>query len=189
MRLDRKEDFKIRFQKYYPRLCSIAYGYVSSHDDSEDIVQELFINVWSKGKDTLPEKEFIAYMTVAVRNSCISFLRKKQDDIISLEDHHIESNDGEDIFYDCDESEGAKSPEEHLKAALSILPDKCREVFLMAKQRGMKYREIAKELDLSEKTVENHITKAMKLLRAYASENRFVVFALITVVLSIILKR
>lgn len=187
MSTDRKEIFKVRFQKHYPRLCNIAYGYVMNHDDSEDIVQELFINVWNKGKDALSEKEFVAYMITSVRNSCISFLRKKQEDVVPLEDHHISS-----CTETCeigDESGESMSPEEHLQAALATLPDKCRDVFLMAKLRGMKYRDIARELDLSEKTVENHIAKAMKLLRAYAAENRFVVLALVTVVLSIILKK
>ena len=75
MGTDRKEIFKNRFQKHYPRLCNIAYGYVLNRDDSEDIVQELFINIWNKGKDDLSDKEFLAYMITSVRNSCISFLR------------------------------------------------------------------------------------------------------------------
>lgn len=49
MNTDRKEIFKSRFNEHYPRLCSIAYEYVSDADDSEDIVQELFINIWDKG--------------------------------------------------------------------------------------------------------------------------------------------
>lgn len=77
MKTDRKEIFKSRFNEHYPRLCSIAYEYVSDADDSEDIVQELFINIWDKGKDALPDKEFAAYITTAVKNACISFLRKK----------------------------------------------------------------------------------------------------------------
>lgn len=51
MKTERKEIFKSRFNEHYPRLCSIAYEYVSDADDSEDIVQELFINIWDKGKD------------------------------------------------------------------------------------------------------------------------------------------
>lgn len=187
MGTDRKEIFKNRFQEHYPRLCNIAYGYVLNRDDSEDIVQELFINIWNKGKDDLSDKEFLAYMITSVRNSCISFLRKKQEDIIPLEDHHIENCDEMDEIKDGEEEE--MSLHDHLHAALATLPEKCREVFLMAKMRGMKYREIAGELDLSEKTVENHIAKAIKLLRAYAAEHRFVVFALLTTVLSFILKK
>lgn len=67
MRADNKEIFKTRFQKHYPRLCNIAYGYVSDKEDSEDIVQELFVYVWNKGLDSMAEPEFAAYMTTAVK--------------------------------------------------------------------------------------------------------------------------
>ena len=79
----------------------------------------------------------------------VSFLRKKQEDIIPLEDHHIENCDEMDEIKDGEEEE--MSLHDHLHAALATLPEKCREVFLMAKMRGMKYREIAGELDLSER--------------------------------------
>ena len=89
MRTDRKDLFKHRFQKHYPRLCSIAYGYVLDRDESEDIVQEVFIHIWDKGKDDLPEQEFLAYLTTAVKNNCISFLRKRKDSPASLEDYPL----------------------------------------------------------------------------------------------------
>lgn len=88
MKAYRKEIFKSRFQEHYPRLCCIACGYVSDKEDAEDIVQELFISVWNKGLDSLSDQEFAAYMTTAVRNSCISFLRKRRDDVVSIEDYH-----------------------------------------------------------------------------------------------------
>ena len=139
MRETRKETFKSLFQKHYPRLCHIAYGYVLDRDDSEDIVQELFINVWDKGKDTLPEKEFAAYMTTAIRNSCISFLRKKQGAFVSIDDYPTAAIDTPDEIYD--DADEAKSPDNLLQVALASLPPKCKEVFLLAKLKGMKYRE------------------------------------------------
>lgn len=73
-----------------------------------------------------------------------------------------------------------------LEEALSTLPPKCKDVFLMAKLKGMKYREIANELGISEKTVDNQMTKAVKLLRAYATENPFLMTAIGAIVLSIL---
>ena len=72
---------------------------------------------------------------------------------------------------------------------MSTLPGRCHEIFVMAKMHGMKYREIASSLNLSEKTVENQMTKAMKLLRRYVATNSFVMAALVTIILSIILNR
>ena len=55
-------------------LCKIANGYIADRDDCEDIVQALFISVWDKQKDCLPEEEMLAYMKVAIRNNCLTFL-------------------------------------------------------------------------------------------------------------------
>lgn len=86
MSTDRKELFKVRFERHYPKLCSIAYGYVADRDDSEDIVQETFIHIWDKGKDEMSEQDFVAYLTTAVKNRCISFLRRKKDNTVSIDD-------------------------------------------------------------------------------------------------------
>ena len=184
MEEDRKEIFKVRFLKHYPRLCRIAYGYVSDKDDSEDIVQELFINVWNKGKDALPENEFAAYMTVSIRNCCISFLRKKQEAYISIDDYPTAAIDRPDET--CEENEAAQSTENLLQKALAILPPKCKEVFLLAKLHGLKYREIAEKLNLSEKTIENQMTKAIKLLRTYVEEHKVLPIVVTVIVLSIL---
>ncbi len=183
----RKDIFKSRFQKHYPRLCCIAYGYVSDRDDSEDIVQELFVSVWDKGLDSMPEAEFAAYITTAVRNRCISFLRKRSCDIVPI-DSRMATAAGvaDDTGAACDRE---ITVEQRLEAALATLPPRCRDIFLMAKLQGMKYREIASCLSLSEKTVENQMTKAMKLLRLYVAGNSFAVAAFITIILSIILNR
>lgn len=180
MRTDRKDRFKERFQKHYSRLCHIAYGYVANRDDSEDIVQELFINVWNKGKDELPENEFVPYMNMAVRNSCISFLRGKQDAALSIDDHVGEAS----LVASEEHDENRLHPDEVLENALSSLPPRCKEVFLMAKLRNMKYREIANELNLSEKTIENQMTKAIRLLREYVSQKGVLLFTIIVAMVS-----
>lgn len=187
MRADRKEIFRSRFQKHYSRLCSIAYGYVSDRDDSEDIVQELFISIWNKGLDSMPEAEFTAYVTTSVRNSCISFLRKRKEDVVSIEDCLFLAGDVTDDSPEAGHE--SPSPAELLESALATLPPKCKDIFLMAKLQGLKYREIAQKLELSEKTVENQMTKAIKMLRAYAAENRSLLAVAIILLLSIIVNR
>lgn len=148
MRTDRKDLFKHRFQKHYPRLCSIAYGYVLDRDESEDIVQEVFIHIWDKGKDDLPEQEFLAYLTTAVKNNCISFLRKRKDSPASLEDYPLADSHPAEEDHHGEESH--RSAEEIVEDALGTLPPKCKDIFVMAKLKGMKYREIAQTLNLSD---------------------------------------
>lgn len=184
----RKEIFKSLFEKHYPRLCAIAVGYISNKDDAEDIVQELFITAWNKELEALPEKEFAAYMTTAVKNGSLSFLRKKSERMVSIEDHPMAASSVPDESGDG-YGNGRKSPEEMLEAALATLPPKCKEIFLMAKLKGMKYRNIAENLNLSEKTIENQMTKAIKLLRVYVAENCFVLAMIFIFILSVIVNQ
>lgn len=182
MDLVRTNKFKRRFEEYYQILCRIAYGYIPDKDECEDIVQETFISVWNKEKDLLSEKEFVSYMITSVKNNCISHLRKQKFDTVSMEDsvqtaslQHLADKDQ----HDPDEP----SSEEKLHKILAILPPKCKEVFLMSKLYGMKYREIAEELNISEKTVENQMGKAIKTLREFVSGNplSILIFILISI--------
>lgn len=87
---------------------------------------------------------------------------------------------------DDDWSDERRSPEEILEQALAVLPPKCKEVFLMAKLKGMKYREIAESLQISEKTVENQMTKAIRQLREFVSGTPLSLMAFIVLVLTFI---
>ncbi|MGL5787393.1 MAG: RNA polymerase sigma-70 factor [Bacteroidales bacterium] len=185
MDLVRTNKFKRRFKEYYQTLCNIAYGYIPDRDECEDIVQDTFITVWNKEKDLLPEKEFLSYMVIAVKNNCISVIRKQRFDTVSMDDsenspniHHLADNDN----HQTEEL----SAEEKLHKILSVLPARCKEIFLLSKLHGMKYREIAEELDISEKTVENQMGKALKTLREYIAGNPvlFILFLLITILLN-----
>lgn len=182
MKANRKEQFKLRFEAHYPRLCQIAYGYVACREDAEDIVQELFVGIWNREADLLPEKDFAAYVTTVVKNSCISFLRKKQDGTVSIDDYPAATS----MLPDEEHDPAAPSPEELLSEALSQLPPKCREIFLMAKQEGMKYKEIAAALELSEKTIENQMTKAIKILREFVCHHTSVLLVVVVIFLSVI---
>lgn len=167
MKNDRKALFETRFKKYYPRLCHIAWGYVSETETSEDIVQESFISVWNNEKDALPESDFYVYMISCVRNRCISHLRKeKRSSNLSID--RLPLSDHEAHLADDEEEKTHKHPEDHLNEILQILPERCREIFIMSKLQTMKYKDIARQLEISEKTVENQMGKALKLLRIYA---------------------
>lgn len=181
METNRKKIFKIRFQEHYSRLCSIAYSYVAILEDAEDIVQELFVDLWNNKKDSLPEKEFAAYATTATRNRCISYLRKKKSIVCSIEDFPNAASSAP-----ADDNDDNRLIKEKLDEALKTLPPKCRSIFLLSKAKGLKYREIAEKMEISEKTVENQMTKAIKLLRTYLASGKHILAAIIAIVVSII---
>lgn len=141
----RKEEFKRSFEKYYPVLCNIAYRYLLDKETSEDIVQDTMLSVWQNKKDLLPESELVPYLKVSIRNNCISFLRKQTFEVLSIADEPV-SQKVCSLTEECEE-EGVASSEkiEHL---LGVLPTKCSLVFRMNKLHGMKYREIAEELNI-----------------------------------------
>ena len=179
---NRKEQFRLRFKKYYPMLCKIANGYIADQDDCEDIVQTLFINVWDKQKDALPEEEMLAYMKVAIRNNCLTFLNNnKTYEKISHDDNTLK------LAAEDSENNPTTDYKQLLEKVLEEMPPKCREVFTMSKLQKMKYKEIAAHLDISEKTVENHIGKAIKIIRAYIAANPIVttVILLISIALNL----
>ena len=159
-----KDKFKERFDVYYPMLCRIAFGYIPDTHECEDIVQECFIAVWNNGKHELDEKEFLAYLVRAVKNNCISFLRKQDFNVVSLDDNRSTIGPSEIAEEDA---EAGVNADEKLHQLLSILPPKCKEIFLMSKLHGLKYQEIATRQNISVKTVENQMGKALKLIRAH----------------------
>lgn len=177
---NRKEQFKLRFEKYYPMLCKIANGYIADQDDCEDIVQTLFINVWDKQKDALPEEEMLAYMKVAIRNNCLTFLNNNKT-------YEKVSDNENALRLITDDSENIPTTDYKLllENVLKEMPPKCREVFKMSKLQKMKYKEIAERLNISEKTVENHIGKAIKIIRAYIAANPII--TIVTIFISIAL--
>ena len=142
-------------------LCRIAFGYVQDAHECEDIVQECFIAVWNNGKHDLAEKEFLSYMTRAVKNNCISFLRKQNFQVVSLDDQTAAYSYADDADSEAD----TPPAEEKLEKILSVLPPKCKEIFLLSKLHGLKYQDIASKLGISVKTVENQMGKALKLIR------------------------
>lgn len=176
MDLNRKKTFRNRFENYYPLLCKVAYRYIPRKEECEDVVQETFISIWKKGKDSLSEKEFVSYIITSVKNNCISYLRKQKLETIYMEEMILSPAD---VSEDESNDQDSASPEEILMEALSVLPPKCKEVFLMSKLHNMKYREISEALNISEKTVENHIGKAIKTLRAFVKTNSFLLVLIV----------
>ena len=163
------------------RYCKSPYGQhlkgIADIDDCEDIVQELFVSVWDKQKDSLPEGELLPYMKVAVRNNCLSFLNNQRTyEKVSTDDRTLE------LAADNSETTASKDYTQMLDTILQEMPPKCREVFTMSKLQKLKYKEIALHLNISEKTVESHMGKAIKIIRTYMAQHP-TIMAVLTLIL------
>ena len=145
------------FQWMYRPLCLYALNITESYEDSEDIVQQIFVELLEKAVvGSLEVGNMKGYLYTVVRNRAVKYVKKDQEKV------SVES-----VMYLTDENILSISVEEEALVWnwIDALPTERRNIFLMAKQQGMKYKEIAEQLDISVKTVEGQIGKALKTLR------------------------
>ena len=160
--------FSTQFHNYYRPLCLFALRLLDNADEAEDVVQDTFAALWEK-RDTLHKIVSIkSYLYTAVRNNCLMKLRSKKE-FDSVEELQLMDE------YTPEEVIARAELEAKLWKMIDDLPERQREIFLMAKRDGMAYREIAEETGLSVKTVENHVTRALKSLR-HKDPNTFLFF-------------
>ena len=155
------QEIDLIFQHYYRPLCLYATHYLHDIDEAEDVVQDCFVKLISR--NIMPEN-IKAFLYTSVRNACIDRLRRQ-----SPIDTEISPSDLSGTISD-NQAQESSFQEAELWTAIELLPERCREIFLMSKRDGMTYREIAEELNLSEKTVEHQISKALKTLRGKKDE-------------------
>ena len=121
----------------------------------EDIVQDCFAELWERLSTEKEVSNVKAYLYMMVRNHCCDILKKDNPTHCDLS-----PSDLEDIISD-EKCEERSLIEARLWTAIDSLPEQCREVFLLSKRDGLKYREIADKLDISVNTVENQVSKAL----------------------------
>lgn len=162
--------FSRLYVSYFARLVRFASLYVSSAEDAENIVQDFFLRLWEQ-KGILTELQRPdAFLFSSVKHRCLNFLRSQ---LSTLDGRRALSDVAEQEYrfklYSLqmlDESEmSIDEIEQMLQKAIDTLPERCREIFVMSKLKGMKYREIAETLQLSVNTVENQMAIALKKLR------------------------
>ena len=131
---------------------------------AEDVVQDTFIRIWETKRDLISSPEIRYYLVTAVRNNCISALRKLKSSSIHFPETAPEP-EPEPFFTATQHREDAAEKASRVAAALNLLPPKCKEIFLLVKMHGLSYKQVAESLDISVKTVENQMGKALRVLR------------------------
>ncbi|MBS1915397.1 MAG: RNA polymerase sigma-70 factor [Bacteroidetes bacterium] len=163
------QEFKAVFEQYYQPLCNYAFNFLKDKDACEDIVQEIFLRIWEKKKNLIHSKEIRYYMFTAVRNNCLSFIEnKKKSSALFTEDM------GATLYQlpQDDKEAGPTDSLELIKKSLSLLPPRCKDVFLLSRIGKLSYKEIAAATGVSVKTVENQIGKALKILKEFIKEHK-----------------
>lgn len=170
------QSFKIVFDQYYNALCNYALTFLKEPAACEDVVQEVFVRIWEKRQDIISSDTIRFYLFAAVRNNCLTYLQKeKKAAIVELNDYDA-AEEPTTFLHEANPETDYKA---QLADAMEKLPPKCREVFLLSRMSKQSYKEIADTLDISVKTVENQIGKALKILRAFVKEKK--IFLLISI--------
>lgn len=151
--------FEHFFRQYYQPLCLFALHYLDNRDDAEDVVQQTFAEIWNHLCTQRHIEHLKAYAYRSVRNNALTFLSGNRIQFTPIE----EQADFQDMS--MEEQIFCAERDARLWKAIDALPTERRRIFLLAKRDGMKYSEIADELKISVKTVENQMTKALKTLR------------------------
>ncbi len=161
---DDKFAFEILFRRYYAELVRFSFHMTGSIEASKDIVQDVFIKVWEGRKNLDPERSIKIYLYRAVRNQTLNYLNLKHLKFESFaeitDDFEIgtnESNPEMDLYY--------SELEKIVQKAIQHMPERCRLIFLLHRQNGLTYSEIAQILEISIKTVETQMGRALKILR------------------------
>ncbi len=165
--------FKELFDREYNNLCRYAMTYMQDSHLAEDVVQETFIKLWEQKQNLIALAEVKYYLITAVRNNCITALRKQSKAGVQFAENTPEP-DPEPFITTTQIREDANEQAKKIADALDRLPPKCKEVFLMVKLHGMSYKQTAEMLKLSVKTVENQMGKAIKTLREYSSQTAII---------------
>lgn len=153
------------FRRYYIELCRTALRIVNDEAAAEDTVQEFFLSIWQK-RSTLPALDSVAaYFRRSVRNRSLNYLRDQK---------RIPSGDGEMPILPSSDNEASaplelEEMQQKVNKAIGMLPERCRLVYVLSRFEELSHKEISEKLGITQKTVENQMTRAYRFLRDYLS--------------------
>lgn len=153
------------FEEHHGELCTFACRYLTSDDAAADVVQEVFVRVWSRRSERRLDDISRAYLYRAVRNEALN-RRKARERRSAGESGLLRRRQSSSPDEELRERELAAD----LERAISELPPRCREIFLLVREDGLTYRETADVLDLSESTVATQMGRALRKLRRKLSD-------------------
>ncbi|PAU93024.1 hypothetical protein CK503_13965 [Aliifodinibius salipaludis] len=157
--------FEKLFCKYYYDLCSFAYQFTSCEERAKDLVQDVFEKIWNRRKKWEVHRSVKAYLLKAVRNSAINNINKRghRSEVRGTFSRERLRNIKPSIYRGADKKDELV---DQIWEAVVAMPKRRRRVFILYHRHGLSYNEISEVLDISRKTVENHMGLALKDIRA-----------------------
>lgn len=176
-----EQAFELLFRKYYIRLCCFANKFLNEPEEARDVVQQVFTKIWEGRQDIDPEVSLNAYLFKITQNICINKLRRNKVESKYAEIYKLVYIEHREISpY---ESLMSDELEKNISNAVAKIPPRCKRVFELSRIEGLKYIEIAAVLNISIKTVETQMSKALQILRLELREYMKVLLFLISLYL------
>jgi RNA polymerase sigma-70 factor (ECF subfamily) len=176
LRLGNQVAFTMLFRKYYRDLVIFGGNFLHDKDLCEDIVQNLFLKLWTHREKLEIDSSFKSFLLRSVQNSCLDELRHRK--VVQEHENYSGLMDPAD-HQDTEDYVLYSDLKSSLDEAMEKLPVVCREAFQLNRFEGMKYKEIADRLHVSERTIEVRIGRAIGLLRYYLKAFFITIIALL----------
>jgi RNA polymerase sigma-70 factor, ECF subfamily len=165
--------FEQLFKGLFKPLCGFAMKYIHDGDEAKNIVHDVFIVVWEKFETLPADINYRSYLFTAVKNRCLNSIRDRKKHVM-LE--HVREQDVMDVNTSMETME----LEREIALAIESLPDKCRMVFELSRMEGLKYAQISEKMQISVKTVEAQMSKALGILRDHLGDFLVILFLLLS---------
>jgi RNA polymerase sigma-70 factor (family 1) len=164
LREDHGSALKEIFNKYHIHLFGIAMGVLRDEDTAKDIIQEVFIDLWNRrhGSDI---QTLSHYLARAVKFQVLKHIRDCKN-----RDRHIQIMEDIQFVNQTEELINVEALESSLRHAVDQLPPRCKEVFVLSRYENLSHKEISQRLNISPKTIEIQITKALSLVRVFVDK-------------------
>jgi len=159
--------YEMIFRSFYQPLCRYAYSFLEDKEEAEEVVQSAFITIWEKRKSIDIQTSLKSYLYRMVRNGCLNVIKHEK-----VKQQHVahEMAVTEASYESVSQKVYATELESKITEAIKVLPEQCRLVFQLSRFEELKYQEIADQLQISVKTVENHMGKALRIMREQLKE-------------------
>lgn len=151
--------YKELYLLFYKPLLQFGYSFVRSHEMAEEIVSDVFVNLWKKRAQITDIQNLRLYLFVSTKNTALNYLRSQKKPLLQAEQYQVQL---QSIYFDPERLMITAEMVNRVQAAIRKLPPRCQLIFKLVKEDGLKYREVAELLSLSVKTVENQIITATR---------------------------
>ena len=164
---DDEKAFSELFNRYYSGLCVYAFQFLHDDQKTQELVQEVFVQVWVKRKEIQVQSSVKSYLFRSVKNLLINWVNHQK-----VEQKYLEMIRSEQDQVQPDQYFLEVDLQQKIEASVEALPQKRKEIFKLSREEGLTYREIAEKLEVSVKTVETQMGLALKQLREDLKEYR-----------------